>query len=108
MFFTGRTLKDEESFFQKLVGLPGQKSLLFYSKRFLENVQPDDVLMADDTYKIRPRINGCKHVFVISLVAFNSVSTPALSLLLELVRTSLVLYSGSHLNLQYIGKSAVT
>lgn len=72
--FTGRTLKDEEVFYRKIVGKPGERRLIFFSKRMLENVQPDDILMSDDTYKIRPRINGCSHVFIISLVAYNSVS----------------------------------
>lgn len=74
--FPGRTPDDKDSFYQGMVGEPGQESLVFASQRMLKVPRAKtDVIASDPTYKITPALLGALQVMILAFFAYGKVST---------------------------------
>ncbi len=58
-----------------MVGVPGELSLIFCTKRLLTLVRAGSVVASDATYKITARLVGALQVLILTSFQLGSVST---------------------------------
>ncbi|KAK3931332.1 Aspartate--tRNA(Asp) ligase [Frankliniella fusca] len=68
----GRTDDDKDMLYQGMVGLPGEQSLIFCSKRLLTMIRSGSVVASDATFKITPRLIGALQVLILATFQFGS------------------------------------
>lgn len=62
------------------MGNDGEEALVFASKRMLAHVTKEDVIGADATFRICPRLAGATQVLIIAHFAFGKVSNRYLTI----------------------------